>query len=107
MDAELNCIAQRKVTTTNGQEGGGGDIWVGQLNWVYKEGGMGWGAWMAQLGKHLILDFGSGHDLMVRKFEPHVGLCTNSVEPAWNSLSPSFSAPPPQKKYLPKKEREE
>ena len=40
------------------------------------------------------LDFSSGHDLVVREFEPHVGLCTDSVGPAWDSLSPSLSAPP-------------
>ena len=27
-------------------------------------------------------DFGSGHDLTVRGLEPHVGLCTDSAEPA-------------------------
>ena len=25
--------------------------------------------------------FGSGHDLSVREFEPHVGLCADSSEP--------------------------
>ena len=29
---------------------------------------------MAQSVKHLTLDFGSGHDLTVREFKPHVGL---------------------------------
>ena len=48
---------------------------------------------MAQLVEHLTLGFGSGHDLTVRGFEPHVGLCADSVEPAWDSLSPSLSAP--------------
>ena len=33
---------------------------------------------MAQLVKHLTLDFGSGHKLEVREMEPHVGLCANS-----------------------------
>ena len=33
-----------------------------------------WGAWVAQLVEHLTLDVGSGHDLMVREFEPHVRL---------------------------------
>ena len=28
------------------------------------------GTWVAQLVKHLTLDFGSGHDLTVREFEP-------------------------------------
>ena len=26
-------------------------------------------------------DFGSGHDLLVREFEPRVGLCADSSEP--------------------------
>ena len=48
---------------------------------------------MAQSVKRLSLDFGSGHDLTAREFEPHIGLCTDSTEPAWGSLSPSLSAP--------------
>ena len=28
-------------------------------------------------------DFGSGHDLVVRKFEPHMGFSTVSAEPVW------------------------
>ena len=35
----------------------------------------------------------SGHDLMVREFEPRVGPCTDGVERAWDSLSPSLSVP--------------
>ena len=35
----------------------------------------------------LALDLGSVHGLMVCGFEPHVGLCTGSVEPAWDSVS--------------------
>ena len=42
---------------------------------------------MAQLVKHLILGFGSGHDLTVRELEPHIGLHTDGV------LSLSLSAP--------------
>ena len=41
----------------------------------------------------LTLDFGSGHELTVCEIKPRVGLCTDSAEPAWNSLSPSLSAP--------------
>ena len=37
---------------------------------------------------------GAGHDLTVREFEPHIGLCADSMEPAWDSLSPSLAAPP-------------
>ena len=50
---------------------------------------------MAQLIKRLTLDVGSGHDLMVCEFEPHIGLCADSEEPARDSLSPSLSAPKP------------
>ena len=47
---------------------------------------------MAQSVKHLTLGFSSGHDLTVHEFEPRVGLCANSVKPAWDSLS-SLSDP--------------
>ena len=52
-----------------------------------------WGAWEAQSVKRLTLNFGSGHDLTVCGFEPRVGLCADSVEPAWDSLSLPFSLP--------------
>ena len=49
--------------------------------------------------KQPTLDFGSGHDLAVRGFEPRVkprtGLRADGVQPAWDSLSPSLSVPPP------------
>ena len=48
------------------------------------------GAWVAQLVKRLTLCFGSGHDLVVPETEPHIGLCANGVEPAWDSLFPSI-----------------
>ena len=48
---------------------------------------------MAQLVKLLTLDFSSGHGLMVCETEPHVGLCADSIGPAWDSLSPSLSLP--------------
>ena len=55
----------------------------------------GYGIWVAQLDKYLTLDLGSGHDLLVCEFEPHVGLCADSTEaPARDSLSPSLSAIP-------------
>ena len=41
-----------------------------------------WGARMAQSLKHLTLNFSSGHDLLFREFEPLIGLCTDSTEPA-------------------------
>ena len=46
-----------------------------------------WGTCVAQLVKCPAFDLGSGHDLMVYKIEPRVGLCTDSMEPAWDSLS--------------------
>ena len=52
------------------------------------------GTWVAQLVKQLTLDFDSGHDLIVHGFEPCVGLCTDSAEPAWNFLSLPLSDPP-------------
>ena len=48
---------------------------------------------MAQLVKHLALDFGSGHDLIVHEFKPHIRIHTDSVEPAWDSLPLSLPLP--------------
>ena len=53
------------------------------------------GAWLAQFVEHPTLDFGSGHDLVVREFEPHLGLCADSAEPAWDPVSLPLSAPLP------------
>ena len=50
---------------------------------------------MAQAVEHPTLDVGSGRDLTVAGIEPRGGLRANSKEPAWDSLSPSFSAPFP------------
>ena len=59
------------------------------------------GTWVAQSGKRLTLDFGSGHDPTAHKIKPHVGLCADSAEPAWDSFSPSLPCPPtPQNKYI-------
>ena len=49
---------------------------------------------MTQLVNRQTLDFGSGYDLMVREIETRIGLCADSMESAWDSLSPSLSAPP-------------
>ena len=46
---------------------------------------------MAESVKHLTLDFSSGHDLTVRESEPCIRFHTVSVEPAWDSLSPSLT----------------
>ena len=40
------------------------------------------GTWVAQLVKCPTLDVGSGHDLTVHEFNPHIGPCADSVEPA-------------------------
>ena len=48
---------------------------------------------MAQSVKRPTLGFGSGHDLVVRGFEPWIGLCADSAEPAGDSLCPSLSDP--------------
>ena len=50
---------------------------------------------MAQSVEHPTLDFGSGHDLMVHGTESPVGLCADSMEPAWDSLSLLLSPNPP------------
>ena len=50
---------------------------------------------MAQLVKCPTLDLGSGHDLAVGGFEPHVGLCADSSEPVGDSGSVSLPLPPP------------
>ena len=46
--------------------------------------------------KRPALGFSSGHDLTVREFEPLIGLCADSVEPAWDSFSPSPVSAPSQ-----------
>ena len=51
-------------------------------------------AWVAQSVKRSTLGFGSGHDLTVHGFDPHIKLCTDGTEPACDSLSPSLCAPP-------------
>ena len=48
------------------------------------------GAWVSQSAKHLTLDFDSGHELMVHKLKPHIGLCADSGA----CLGLSLSAPP-------------
>ena len=48
---------------------------------------------MAQSVKRPTLAFGSGHDLTVCEFEHRVGLCAESMDPAWDSLSLSLSLP--------------
>ena len=54
------------------------------------------GAWVAQSAECPTLDFGLGHDFVICGFEPHVGLCADGREPAWDSFSLhlSLSDPP-------------
>ena len=58
---------------------------------------------MAQAVRHLTLDLGSGHDLIVCGFEPRIGLCADGAEPAWDSVSLSLSAPSTHSLSLPLK----
>ena len=52
------------------------------------------GAWGVQSVKRPPPGFSSGHDLTVREFEPCIGLFTDSVEPAWESVTPSLCPSP-------------
>ena len=45
---------------------------------------------MAQLVKRPTFSLSSGLHLMVGEFEPHMGLCADGAEPAWDSLSLMF-----------------
>ena len=45
------------------------------------------GSWVVQSVEPPNLDFGSGRDLTVHEIESRGGLCTDSTEPAWDSLS--------------------
>ena len=56
---------------------------------------------MARSVEHPTLDYGSGHDLLVPEIEAHVGLCADSPEPAWDSLSPCLSILPPAHALFP------
>ena len=52
-----------------------------------------WGAWVAHSVK-CMTSKGSGHDLTVPEFEPHMGLSAISTEPPLDPLFPFLSAPP-------------
>ena len=58
------------------------------------------GTRVAQSVKQLTLGLGSGSELRVCAIEPCIRLCAASREPAWDSLSPSVSAPPLLALYL-------
>ena len=51
-----------------------------------------WGIWVVQSGKHLILDFGSGHDLMLMGMRSTCALADN-MDPARDSLFLSLCPP--------------
>ena len=57
---------------------------------LLKRGSAGAPEWLGRLGIYLPLGLGSGHDLMVGDFEPCMGFCANSVQPAWDSVSLSL-----------------
>ena len=53
------------------------------------------GGSVGEAGKRLTLGFGSGHHLKDRGILPHIGLCADSVEPTWDSLSLPLFLPLP------------
>ena len=53
------------------------------------------GARAARSVKCPTLGFGSGHISQFVSSSPAIGLCADGAEPAWDSLSPSLSTPPP------------
>ena len=69
-------------------------ILLNYLNGITYENETSKGAWMAQTVKCPALDLSSGHDRTICEFKPHVRLCTDGVEPAWDSASPSLCPSP-------------
>ena len=55
---------------------------------------------MAQSVKRPARDYDSGHDLTVHETEHPIGLCPNSVEPAWGSQSLPLSLCPSPARVL-------
>ena len=56
---------------------------------------------MAQSVACLTLDFGSGPDLTVHEFEPHIGLCADNTKLAWDlSAPPLLALPLSQNEYI-------
>ena len=45
------------------------------------------GRGVAKWVDHPTLDLNLGHDLPVCGFKSHIGLCTDSMDPAWDSVS--------------------
>ena len=52
------------------------------------------GTWGTQQVGPPTLDFSSGHDLAVQGIQPHIRLCADRAESAWNPLSLALSALP-------------
>ena len=53
------------------------------------------GAWVAQPVKHpQLLVLAQVTISRFHGYKPHVGLCTDSAQPAWDSLPPPLTAPP-------------
>ena len=65
-------------------------MYIKKLNGTLKNGLNRDAWWLSQLS----IDFGSGHDLLVREFEPPSRLTAVSTELTSDPLSPSLSAPP-------------
>ena len=45
-----------------------------------------WGSWVSQLVKHQLLVSAQVIVSHFHEFEPHIGLCADSADPAWDSL---------------------
>ena len=54
-----------------------------------------WGAWLAQSVKGLTLTSAQVTISRLLGFNPTLGLCADSAESAWDSLSPCLPVPPP------------
>ena len=64
-----------------------------QLRSFLKEVNVGAPGWLSRLSNQLLVLAQVMNSWFVC-LSPHVGLCADSTEPAWNSLFPSLSAPP-------------
>ena len=53
-----------------------------------------WGAWVVPSVDPPTLDFGTNHDLRIVGSSPGLAPTTLGMDPAWEFLSPSLSAPP-------------
>ena len=75
---------------------------IDQWNRIDRQGVPGW----HKSVKRQTLDLGSGHDLVICEIKPRAGLCADSAEPAWDSLSaPSLLSLSQNNKHKKKKEQ--